>query len=106
MCGIAGFCNFTKSESQTELTFAITRMTDVIRHRGPDDDGSWVDQDSGVALGFRRLAIVDLSPTGHQPMFSANERYMMVFNGEVYNYVELRTKLTSAGYAFRGTSDP
>jgi asparagine synthase (glutamine-hydrolysing) len=105
MCGIAGFCNFTKSESQDELTYDITQMTDVIRHRGPDDNGSWMDQESGIALGFRRLAIVDLSPTGHQPMLSANERYVMVFNGEVYNYAELRTELISAGYTFRGTSD-
>ncbi len=74
MCGIAGFCDFTKSILHDELTSVVTRMTDVIRHRGPDDNGSWVDQDSGVALGFRRLAIVDLSPTGHQPMFSVNER--------------------------------
>ena len=105
MCGIAGCWNFARTESQTELTWIITRMTDVIRHRGPDDDGAWIDETSGIALGFRRLAIVDLSPTGHQPMFSANERYVMVFNGEVYNYAELKSELILTGYTFRGTSD-
>jgi asparagine synthase (glutamine-hydrolysing) len=105
MCGITGFWNFSNSETNADLTAAINRMSDRIRHRGPDDSGSWVDQGSGVALGFRRLAILDLSPTGHQPMFSANERYVMVFNGEVYNYAELRNELDSAGYTFRGTSD-
>jgi asparagine synthase (glutamine-hydrolysing) len=105
MCGITGFWNPAASESQTELTSIVTRMTDIIRHRGPDDSGAWVSQESGIALGFRRLAIVDLSPTGHQPMLSANERYVIVFNGEVYNYAELRAELDTAGYSFRGTSD-
>ncbi len=105
MCGITGFWNSAASESRDELTSVITRMTAAIRHRGPDDDGAWVDEAAGIALGFRRLAIVDLSPTGHQPMFSVNERYVMVFNGEIYNYAELKPELVSAGYSFRGTSD-
>ena len=105
MCGITGFWNFSNSETNANLTAVINLMTDRIHHRGPDDSGSWVDPGSGVALGFRRLAILDLSPTGHQPMFSANERYVMVFNGEVYNYAALRSELDSAGYTFRGTSD-
>src|SRR5687767_14813681 len=105
MCGITGFWNFSDSETNDKLTAVVNRMTHIIRHRGPDDSGIWVDQESGVALGFRRLAILDLSPTGHQPMFSANERYVMVFNGEIYNYAELRTELDSAGCTFCGTSD-
>lgn len=105
MCGITGFWNFSDLETHGELTSVINRMTDIIRHRGPDDSGAWVEQESGIALGFRRLAILDLSPTGHQPMLSANERYVMVFNGEIYNYAELRAELDSAGYTFRGTSD-
>lgn len=105
MCGITGFWNFFNSEKNDKLTAVVNQMTHIIRHRGPDDSGTWVDQECGVALGFRRLAILDLSPTGHQPMFSANERYVMVFNGEVYNYAELRSELDSAGCTFRGTSD-
>ena len=80
-------------------------MADQLIHRGPDDSGVWVDAEAGIALGFRRLAIVDLSPTGHQPMTSANGRYVMVFNGEVYNFGELRNDLESRGHSFRGHSD-
>jgi len=105
MCGITGFWNFTNSSKRDESVSIVTRMTDIIHHRGPDDNGAWVDEESGVALGFRRLAIIDLSPTGHQPMLSANEQYVMVFNGEIYNCAELRSELDSAGHAFRGTSD-
>lgn len=105
MCGITGFWSLTKSQTNGELTAVVTGMRDIMSHRGPDDRGEWVDQECGVALGFRRLAILDLSPTGHQPMFSGNDRYVAIFNGEVYNYAELRAELESAGYAFRGTSD-
>src|SRR5687767_7459486 len=105
MCGITGFWNTEKSQTNDELTSIVTRMRDIMRHRGPDDSGEWVDEGSGIALGFRRLAILDLSPTGHQPMLSADERYVMIFNGEIYNYAELRSVLDSAGYEFRGTSD-
>ena len=80
-------------------------MADQLIHRGPDDSGVWVDAEAGIALGFRRLAIVDLSPTGHQPMTSSNGRYVMVFNGEVYNFGELRKDLESRGHGFRGHSD-
>jgi len=105
MCGITGFWNTEKSQTNDELTFIVTHMRDIMRHRGPDDSGEWVDEKSGIALGFRRLAILDLSPTGHQPMLSADERYVMIFNGEVYNYAELRSELDAAGCEFRGTSD-
>jgi asparagine synthase (glutamine-hydrolysing) len=105
MCGITGFWSFSDLEKHDNLTSAINRMTDSIRHRGPDDSGTWIDQEYGVALGFRRLAILDLSLTGHQPMLSANERYVMIFNGEVYNYAELKSELGTLGCEFRGTSD-
>ena len=105
MCGITGFWNPQRSDDATSLKNIVGHMTDTIVHRGPDDSGVWVDADAGVALGFRRLAIVDLSPTGHQPMQSADGRYEIVFNGEVYNFLELREELTTLGHSFRGTSD-
>jgi asparagine synthase (glutamine-hydrolysing) len=80
-------------------------MSDAIVHRGPDDSGAWVDSAAGVALSFRRLAIVDLSAHGHQPMRSASGRFVIIFNGEVYNHRILRRELESAGCSFRGHSD-
>src|SRR5439155_9107045 len=103
MCGITGF--LSSSAKGTELEATVRRMADTIIHRGPDDEGAWVDPEIGVALGFRRLAILDLSPAGHQPMLSACGRYAMVFNGEVYNFLELRRELEPKGHGFRGRSD-
>jgi asparagine synthase (glutamine-hydrolysing) len=78
-------------------------MTDPIAHRGPDDQGCWIDRESGVGLGHRRLSIVDLSPLGHQPMESGNGRYVLSFNGEIYNHREMRAELV--GHNWRGHSD-
>lgn len=105
MCGITGFIDTSKSTSSNRLFDTITRMSDQIRHRGPDDFGTWIDDEEGIALGFRRLAILDLSPSGHQPMVSANGRYVIVFNGEIYNFASLREDLLTQGHKFRGTSD-
>ena len=80
-------------------------MTDAIVHRGPDDRGTWVDEAAGLALGFRRLAVLDLSPSGHQPMLSRDERFVVTFNGEIYNHHDLRVELIGLGGRFRGTSD-
>jgi asparagine synthase (glutamine-hydrolysing) len=80
-------------------------MTRAIAHRGPDDAGAWLDADAGVALGHRRLSILELSPLGHQPMHSADGRYVIVFNGEIYNHHALREQLRARGHAFRGQSD-
>ena len=104
MCGIAGFLTRIK----TDNPFAIaTRMADAIVHRGPDDAGAWVDEAAGVALAHRRLAILDLTPAGAQPMISACGHYVIVFNGEVYNFEEIRIELEKAGAAptWRGHSD-
>ena len=80
-------------------------MADRLEHRGPDDKGEWCDPSAGVAFGFRRLSILDLSPTGHQPMQSSGGRYFTVFNGEIYNCRSLRRTLEQKGVGFRGTSD-
>jgi asparagine synthase (glutamine-hydrolysing) len=104
MCGIVGFFGSVGPASQD--TAVVRRMADLIRHRGPDDDGVWGDAEAGIALAQRRLAIIDLSPAGHQPMHSACKRYVMVFNGEIYNYQEIRRKLDAeAASAWRGHSD-
>ncbi len=87
------------------LTEQVRRMTDCLVRRGPDDSGFWVDAPAGIALGFRRLSVIDLSPAGSQPMVSHSGRYVIVFNGEVYNFVELRRELEPKGQAFRGHSD-
>lgn len=118
MCGIAGFLNFKSSPDQSHdlLAECATRMADAMVHRGPDDRGTWVDPSVGIGLGFRRLAIVDLSPAGHQPMVSSSGRYVIVFNGEIYNHLELRhelitvaeqhsSSLSSSSIEFRGHSD-
>ena len=106
MCGIAGF--FTPSASLGGSGAAIAkRMSDTIALRGPDAEAQWVDAEHGIALAHRRLAIVDLSPAGHQPMTSASGRYVIVFNGEIYNHLDLRTTLAERGAAcdWRGHSD-
>ena len=88
-----------------EMARVIEAMATTIHHRGPDDGGSWIDTSAGIALGSRRLAIVDLSQEGHQPMFSASGRYVIAFNGEIYNYGEIRRELDQTGVQWRGGSD-
>src|SRR5690606_6902622 len=82
-----------------------TRMNRVLVHRGPDSGGVWVNASAGICLGHQRLSIVDLSHDGHQPMMSESRRYVIVFNGEIYNFRELRAQLENEGHSFRGTSD-
>lgn len=105
MCGITGFFDTSCQMSDQKMRYVVQNMSQALTHRGPDDGGRWVDAQSGVALGHRRLAILDLSPEGHQPMNSANGRYMIAFNGEIYNFLELRHDLERLGHAFRGHSD-
>jgi asparagine synthase (glutamine-hydrolysing) len=102
MCGFAGILDAGANTSATELHLLVTRMAATLRHRGPFDSGSWTDPSGGIALGFRRLSILDLSLAGHQPMKSASGRYWIIFNGEIYNYSDLRGELT---HEWRGHSD-
>ena len=104
MCGITGYWN-PEGVDPAEARFTLTAMTAVLRHRGPDDSGSWIDDEAGVALGFRRLSVIDLSSAGHQPMASSSGRFLIVFNGEIYNFQRLRTELVELGSCFRGHSD-
>src|SRR4051812_196234 len=104
MCGFAGILD-PKGASPGEHTRLVRRMAEAIRNRGPDDDGEWFDSRGQVAFGFRRLAILDLSSEGHQPMVSADGRLVSVFNGEIYNFAELRLQLERFGHVFRGGSD-
>jgi asparagine synthase (glutamine-hydrolysing) len=104
MCGFAGLL-IAPDVERRDLEDRARAMTEPIVHRGPDDLGTWADSESGVAFGFRRLAIIDLSEQGHQPMHSATGRFVIVFNGEVYNHGALRAELQSAGCSFRGHSD-
>src|SRR6267378_388396 len=103
MCGIVGF--WAPNGGTREAPDALRRMTQPLHHRGPDDEGYWQDIEAGIALGHKRLAILDLSPEGHQPMTSRTGRYVIVFNGEVYNFQDLRAELERAGSSFRGHSD-
>lgn len=107
MCGIAGLLEKNTPLDLNAVQDSVRRMTSAIILRGPDDGDIWVDQDAGIALGHRRLSIVDLSPAGHQPMFSACGRYVIAFNGEVYNYKDIRKDLDSLNVApmWRGHSD-
>jgi asparagine synthase (glutamine-hydrolysing) len=105
MCGLTGFADPTGELAAAALHATVGRMAATLRHRGPDAGGTWADAEAGVALGFRRLAIIDLSDEGNQPMTSACGRYVAVFNGEIYNFRELRRQLEPAGPRFRGHSD-
>lgn len=104
MCGIAGILHATPSLPAARAALAEA-MADQLRHRGPDGSGVWTETDGAVALAHRRLAIVDLSDEGRQPMVSASGRYVLVLNGEIYNHRALRDALTAKGHAFRGRSD-
>jgi len=102
MCGIVGYWDRRGADKLT-----VERMATRIQHRGPDDAGTWLDKESGLALGHRRLSIIDLSPAGHQPMVSPCGRFTLVYNGEIYNYQELRADLEEEGghFDWRGHSD-
>jgi len=105
MCGLAGALDASLSTGEDELCSVVEAMAACLVHRGPDDQGSWVDASAGIGLGFRRLSIQDLSQAGHQPMTSASGRFVLVFNGEIYDQRRHRQQLEGEGVRFRGTSD-
>ncbi|MEO0962902.1 MAG: asparagine synthetase B, partial [Pseudomonadota bacterium] len=103
MCGITGFATGTHLSAGDARI--LQGMTDALIHRGPDADGMWSDAEAGIAFGHRRLSIVDLSEAGAQPMHDASGRYVITYNGEIYNFPALRKDLEAVGVAFRGHSD-
>jgi asparagine synthase (glutamine-hydrolysing) len=100
MCGIAGLINFDGAPVSLAV---LKRMTDAVAHRGPDGEGQWIE--GGIGIGHRRLAIIDLSPAGQQPIVSADHRYVLSYNGEIYNFRELKAELETLGYWFRSRTD-
>jgi asparagine synthase (glutamine-hydrolysing) len=100
MCGIVGLINLDGRPVSPEI---LRRMTNAVAHRGPDGEGHWIE--GAVGFGHRRLAIIDLSPAGHQPMISADHRLVLSYNGEIYNFRELRAELEAKGYWFRSQTD-
>jgi asparagine synthase (glutamine-hydrolysing) len=105
MCGIAGMIDWHVTTPADRLRSIGEAMTETVRHRGPDAGEVWVEAEGGVALGQRRLAIIDLSPGGAQPMHSADRRYVITFNGEIYNYRDIRRELEAVGRSLRSGSD-
>jgi asparagine synthase (glutamine-hydrolysing) len=105
MCGIAGLIDTARRSSAEQMRKTVLRMIEPLAHRGPDDEDVWVEIEQGVGLGHRRLSIVDLSTEGRQPMRSVDGRYVVTYNGEIYNFLELRQELEARGHRFRGRSD-
>ena len=105
MCGITGFVEGARARGPDELHRLVRSMADQMVHRGPDDQGTFAEPRNGVALGFRRLSIIDLTAAGHQPMESANGRWAIVFNGEIYNAEDMRPSVARPALGFRGHSD-
>ena len=103
MCGIGGY--YSADNGSIASAETLHRMVEALKHRGPDDQGTWLDASGRVGLAHTRLAIIDLSPAGHQPMISGSGRFALVFNGEIYNYRVLANELTQAGFRPKGHSD-
>src|SRR4051794_35248855 len=100
MCGVAGFLNLDGAPASSDV---LKAMTDAIAHRGPDGEGHFVE--GGAAIGHRRLAILDLSDASRQPIASPDGRYLLSYNGELYNFMDLRRELSARGWVFRSTGD-
>src|SRR5260221_10639847 len=102
MCGITGFIDLNAALTKSEAENIVSEMTLSLKHRGPDDQGIWLASDSFLAFGHRRLSILDLSSHGHQPMFSQSGQFVIVYNGEIYNHIEIRKELSAK---FKSHSD-
>lgn len=100
MCGILGSYNIKGIDRSL-----FDKQLDAISHRGPDDRGTWFREDGSIGLGSRRLAILDISSNGHMPMISYDQNYILVFNGEIYNYLDLKKSLIELGFKFNSNSD-
>ncbi|HYM30283.1 MAG TPA: asparagine synthase (glutamine-hydrolyzing) [Candidatus Cybelea sp.] len=105
MCAISGFLDLARTMGPDELERVVRRMSDTMTHRGPDGEGAWTDASAGIALGHRRLAIIELTSAGAQPMQTASGRFVITYNGEIFNFLELRQELEAAGRRFRAGSD-
>src|ERR1700745_1241990 len=103
MCGVAGFLQARIARTRSEREARLGGMIATLRHRGPDDEGVWTDGRAGLA--HARLSVIDLSPAGHQPMASADGSAWITYNGEIYNFAEIRRELESLGHPFRSRSD-
>ncbi len=106
MCGITGIF-LHNSIQNSQLAETVSAMASSLEHRGPDDSGVWLDSKKQVAFGHRRLSIVDISSSGHQPMTSASKRYVMTYNGEIYNHIQIRNELNNLdpNLSWKGHSD-
>jgi asparagine synthase (glutamine-hydrolysing) len=105
MCGIAGFFTVNNNRRIEEIITIANEMANTLNHRGPDNGDIWISEEVGLTLAHRRLSVIDLSITGNQPMYSENKQFVIVFNGEIYNHIELRQELLAYGKTFRGHSD-
>ena len=107
MCGFVGLLGGRAEHGAGGYAALLKHMADTVVHRGPDDSGYWFDANEHIGLAHRRLSIVDLSPAGHQPMESAHGRFVIAFNGEIYNHLAIRTELGELGKtpSWRGHSD-
>ena len=104
MCGIVGFWQ-QRTSLEGDLSDTILKMTSALVHRGPDDQDVWIDPTTGLALGHQRLSIIDRSAKGRQPMVSSSGRYVLTYNGEVYNFLKLRRELEARGIRFKSNTD-
>ena len=105
MCGFVGLWDLKNKYRSHEIISIVKKMRDSLASRGPDDEGIWLDKSSNFCFGHRRLSILEVSRLGHQPMISKNKRYVIAYNGEIYNYQEIRNELSQIGFSFRGNSD-
>ena len=105
MCGFAGLWDLKKRYQSQELITTVKKMCETLKSRGPDDDDIWLDKKNNFCFGHRRLSIIEISNLGRQPMISRNKRFVIAYNGEIYNYREIKGELSDLGATFRGNCD-